>query len=273
MMQKKTHYQVLNIDKNASIEVVKLAYERLLNDAKNKLEDSPLFFEKEKTLKEAYLVLSNPQRRNYYDNKLIRGRIKKSKPSINDSISFSDFFSNIFSSKIFWAALASIALLIFILPSSQKSVIEQQQKQQQQILINYQDMQKRQIELIQQKERYYSGAIETNQEAYKARAEKRKEQAEQHQLEREIEKIAREEKYAEDKIAREERSLARKKQREQQQAEKKLARQLVAEKKSREQRQRQQQYEAEMRSRKLIQKYEYEEYQQQRNKKISSGSL
>jgi hypothetical protein len=47
-MEKQSHYQLLNIDKNASTDIIRLAYERLLTDAKEKLENSPLYFKKEK---------------------------------------------------------------------------------------------------------------------------------------------------------------------------------------------------------------------------------
>jgi len=70
--ENQTHYQVLNIDNQASPEMIELAYQQLLKDAKEKLQDSPLYFQKEKILNEAYSVLSNPEFREAYDRKLVR---------------------------------------------------------------------------------------------------------------------------------------------------------------------------------------------------------
>ena len=76
-MAEQTHYQTLGIDQNASREMIDHAYKRLLIDAKEKLQDSPIFTEKAQNLKHAHQVLSNQALRQAYDNKLARERTLK----------------------------------------------------------------------------------------------------------------------------------------------------------------------------------------------------
>jgi curved DNA-binding protein CbpA len=71
-MRVMTHYKTLGIDHNASADLIEFTYQERLKDAKDKLQNSPLFFEKQRKLEHAYQVLSSPTLRKAYDHKLIK---------------------------------------------------------------------------------------------------------------------------------------------------------------------------------------------------------
>jgi len=272
-MEKQSHYQLLNIDENASTDIIKLAYERLLKDAKEKLESSPLYFEKEKKLNEAYLVLSNTQRRQFYDKKLLKERIQSHKSSIdNTSESFNlfDFLNNLIFSRIFWGSAALILALLILLPGNNDNINNQTQ---QKAIKDYYDYQNQQLERVHQTEQLYSASQENYQQSVSKRRQERKEAAEKRQLELEVQRIEQEEQRSLAKIEREERRLKLKQQREDKKANDKLQRQKNREKLAREQRERQQQYEAKKRAQNLINKQKQQAYIQQRKEKISSTSI
>jgi DnaJ domain len=272
-MEKQSHYQLLNIDENASTDIIKLAYERLLKDAKEKLENSPLYFEKEKKLNEAYLVLSNTQRRQFYDKKLLKERIQSHKSNIDntsESFNFSDFLNNLIFSRIFWGSAALILALLILLPGSNDNINNQTQ---QKAIKDHYDYQNQQLERVRQTEQLYSASQENYQQSVSKRRQERKEAAEKRQLELEVQRIEQEEQRSLAKIEREERRLKLKQQREEKKVNDKLQRQKNREKLAREQRERQQQYEAKKRAQNLINKQKKQAYIQQRKEKISSTSI
>ncbi|MFK5893367.1 MAG: DnaJ domain-containing protein [Pseudomonadota bacterium] len=271
-MEKQTHYQLLNVDKNVSTDIIKLAYERLLRDAKEKLENSPLYFEKEKKLNEAYQVLSNTQRRQFYDKKLLQQRIESQNNIENSSESFNlfNFISHLFFSRIFWGSGALILVLLIIFPDYEENTNNQSR---QKTIENYYNYQNQQVEYMRQKEEFYSASQNNYQESVDKRRQERKAVAEKRQLEREIQNIEREEQRAIAKIEREERRLQLNKDRAEKNAALKLQRQENREKSAREKRQRQQRYTAEKRSRELIRNQQQDLYLQKRKEKITSANL
>lgn len=69
----KNYYEILEIDKNASSEIIKKAYNTLAKKYHPDLQDDslkPKYEEKLKLINEAYEVLSNPEKKNLYDSSL-----------------------------------------------------------------------------------------------------------------------------------------------------------------------------------------------------------
>jgi len=109
-MSEKTHYSTLNIAEDASIDVIDMAYQKLLHEAKDKLQDSPLFYKKKQGLDDAHTVLSNPSLRQAYDKKLLQQRLDANKEEFDEpeKTTLSDFFVNIRFSKTFILIIISV---------------------------------------------------------------------------------------------------------------------------------------------------------------------
>jgi len=156
-MENQTHYKTLNIDNNAPTELIKLAYEQLLKDAKEKLFDSPIYFEKEKKLNEAFEVLSNEDFRQAYDLKLIREKAARSHASeaSEEPLSSSQTLVNKLTSKGFIAVVVAVIVGLFLFPSGKDRT---ESKVANKGLDNKFDIQNQWMNLERQKEQRVSAA-------------------------------------------------------------------------------------------------------------------
>ncbi|MCP3850137.1 MAG: DnaJ domain-containing protein [Gammaproteobacteria bacterium] len=123
-MVSQTHYEVLGVDENCSEDMVKFAYQSKLKDAKEKLQDSPLFFEKENNLKHAYQVLSSPSLRQAYNNKIAKERATASGHSYaaDNSFNITEFLGELIFSKAFLASIMLIIVLLVVIPSGEERI-------------------------------------------------------------------------------------------------------------------------------------------------------
>jgi len=103
MMAKRDYYEVLDLQKNASLEDIKTAYRKLaMKYHPDRNPDDPTAEENFKTATEAYEILSDPQKRQRYDQYghegLRGGRDYSNFTNINDIFSH---FGDVFGSSIF----------------------------------------------------------------------------------------------------------------------------------------------------------------------------
>lgn len=243
-----THYQTLGVDENASREMIDHAYKRLLIDAKEKLQDSPLFTEKAQNLKHAHQVLSNQALRQSYDNKLARERAQTYAASDSGSFNAAEFFGGLVFSKAFLASAVLIIVLLVILPSGKDRVSSNAVNKH---LDNQYDIHNQQMELARQREeRYYESQENSDDRAYLEL--EREEAAEARRLEMEERRLALQEQREMERLEREERMLALKEERAARQAEYDLERQKERERRNEKYKKQREEYEARRRSQEFI---------------------
>ncbi len=253
-MVNQTHYQTLDVDENASQDMIKFAYQRLLKDAKDKLQDSPLYFEKEQNLKHAYQVLSSPSLRQAYNNKLARESVTATNNDndASDSFNAAEFFGGLFFSKAFLGSVVLIIILLVILPSGEERVVKEVVNKQ----LDYDyDVRNQQMELSRQKEERNASSQEYRDRLSERQQESR-EISEQRRIDMEERRLELQEQREMEKIAREDRLLALKEERAARQAEYDLKRQKETERKQEKYRKQQEEYKAKRRSREFIERTE-----------------
>jgi len=292
-MLKTTFYELLQIRNTASPAEIQIAYEQSLKDAKDKLADSPLYYNREKQLNDAYNTLIQTESRQIYDENLQHEqllaekrlhqqnniRTQKTNKSHKKQRKQSDksspilFLGKLIFSKVFLGSIIAIIALIIFLPSSKDRVISD-------AITKQYELQNKQLELEQQKyQQQVSTQLAYREEAISSRKKRELEnqkrrirneqQATTRQLEREQLRIdqaerrltkqeEREKKQEEYKANREKQALQRKQEREAQQ----LARSR-----------REQEYAAKQRLNKIQSKQQRETYINNRNKKVTSLEL
>ena len=247
-MPSETYYEILEVNENASQEIIELAYQRLLREAKDRLQDSPMYRKREQRLTDAYRVLSSLSLRNAYNNKLARERSSGARASMETTGSFDwpGFISGFIFSRTFIGAVVFAVILITLLPSGRDIMTAN-------MMSDYMQYEKeiRQQNLAFERERMASmnnirTEVFSNQRANTDYYQKQKELAEQRRLEREARYQEQQElneyrraQYRERQLAlqqeREEKRLARKKEYEKRNENyRKLREQRIAEQRSQE---------------------------------------
>jgi len=191
--ENQNHYQTLNIADSASPEMVEMAFNQLLKDAKEKLQDSPIYFEKEKLLKEAYAILSNAELRQAYDIKLVRDRAAKSKPKDipPETLNTSQTVAKLLNSKGFIALVVAVIVGLFLLPSGKDRVENDTANRR---LDNSYDIQSQRLDLERDREQRFSSSdqrrldLQSEREAAKISREERRLQMAEERETRRIEK-------------------------------------------------------------------------------------
>jgi len=214
--ENQTHYQILHIDKNASPEMIELAYAQLLKDAKEKLGDSPIYYEKEKILNEAYAILSNAEHRQAYDKKMANDEVKKM--SHDEPVGKSTWLENFTFIKGFAVFVVLVIALLVLLPSGEDRGDNQTTNKK---LDNNYDIQQQNMDLQRQKERRLTDAEQRRLDL--------QEQREQAKIDREERRLKmqeeREERYARNELKRENERIQRKKEYERKKRSQELIRQ------------------------------------------------
>ena len=211
-MEHQTHYKTLDVDENASSDMIEFAYKRLLKDAKDKLQDSPLYFEKEQNLKHAFQVLSSPSLRHAYNNKLAKELTTSANDSYTASESFNaaEFFGGLIFSRAFLGSVVLVIILLVIIPGGGERTVKEVFSKQ----MDYQhDIRSQQMDMERRREERYVGNQEYD-EYLSTRAQEQKEAAEQRRFEMEERRLEIEEQREEARIAREDRRLAMQEERE-----------------------------------------------------------
>ncbi len=249
-MENQTHYETLEIDENASPEIIASAYQRLLKDAKDKLQDSPLYYTKEKKLYNAYEVLSNPTLRHAYNNKLIRERAS----SINntytpsDTFNVTEFLGGLIFSRAFLGSVVLVIILLVLIPSGEERIVKEVFSKQ----FDYEyDIRNQQMELNRQRELRNSSTQEYT-ELLALREQERRETAETRRLEMQARRLDLEEQREMKRIDREERLLLMQEEKAARQAEYEKQQQKEREKREQKSRRQQEAYAAKRRARELI---------------------
>ncbi len=158
-----THYKTLGIDHNASSDLIEFSYQERLKDAKEKLQNSPLFFDKQKKLEHAYQVLSSPTLRQAYNEKLAKDQ-SLTNPS-HKSVYSADHsnsptligFLGLKFSKGFIVAI-SIVIIFFI--ALQYNHFRIAQNRQEQELNYYNQMREKQMLMQQQQMDRYNDSLD-----------------------------------------------------------------------------------------------------------------
>ncbi len=117
-MASETYYEILEVNENASQDMIEFAYQRLLKAAKEKLQDSPMYHKKVQRLTDAYRVLSSPSLRHSYNNKIAHERAGGTRTSLHTAQFFdwTDFISGFIFSRAFIGVVVVSVILIMILP-------------------------------------------------------------------------------------------------------------------------------------------------------------
>ncbi len=118
-MPSETYYEILEVNENASQEMIEFAYQRLLQEAKDRLQDSPMYQKRTQRLNDAFRVLSSKSLRQAYHNKLTQERSRGSRTPVATSSSFdwAGFISGFIFSRAFIGVVVFIIVLVTLLPS------------------------------------------------------------------------------------------------------------------------------------------------------------
>lgn len=292
-MEKLTFYELLQIRKTASSAEIQIAYEQLLKDARDKLADSPLYYNREKQLNDAYNTLIKAESRQIYNEKLHheqllaekllrqqknqkthqKYKIQKKQSSSSDLFSPAVFFGKLIFSKAFLGSIVLIIALLVLIPSGKDRVVSDALNKQY-------ELQNRQLEFEQQK---YQQRI-SSQLAYrekadargKEREEENKKRREKNKQEVDFRRFEREQL----RISQNEQRLLRQEERKKKQQEyteksekKALQRKLQQDAKQLARSRREQEYAAKRRINKIIYKQERTAYIKKKKEKVVSGEM
>lgn len=250
--ENRTYYQILNLDSNASQEMIELAYQQLIKDAKEKLQDSPIYYEKEKVLNEAFSTLSHPDLRRAYDEKLAQERAqaqaqqeskkppKGKKPKKDQKpppANTAEMLAGLVFSKAFAAFVVLVIVLVVLIPSGKDRGNESVANK---LLDNSHDIQSQQMDLARQKEQRYQESEQRRLELQEKREKARQD--------------------------REDKRLQLQQERETRMAMNDL-------KRENERKRRQKEYERKQRSKDLIRQAKQSDYNRYRNSNRGSGSM
>jgi len=245
-----THYNTLDVDENASSEMIEFAYRRLLKDAKDKLQDSPLYLEKEQNLKHAFQILSSPSLRQAYNNKLAKERTigDRSSHAASDPFNAAEFFGGLFFSKAFLGSVVLIIVLLVLVPGGEERTVRDVVNKQ----MDYgHDIRSQQMDLERRQEDRYVASQKHN-EYLSTRSQEQKAAAEQRRFEMDERRLELKEQREEARIAREDRRLAMQEEREARRTEYDLKRKAERERREEKYKKRQEEYEAQRRSREAV---------------------
>lgn len=247
-MPSETYYKILEVNENASQDMIEFAYQRLLQEAKERLQDSPMFQKREQRLKDAYRVLSSPSLRHSYNNKLARERSGESRAQLESSGSFdwAGFIRGFIFSRAFIGAAVFVVVLIILLPSGRDimtaNTMSDYMKYEQGIRQKNIEYEKLRMERMANFRSDVYGAQQSSRDYYRKRqelADKRKQEREARYQEQQEENEYRREQYRERQLAvkqeREARRMARQKESDKRNENyRKLREQRIAKQRSRE---------------------------------------